>query len=195
MKRSSVNRNLFFAILCIVLIAIITLLSAAEIGFSSSDEVVSSVSKEQVVVLSENQYEQNIAGPVVYRVTYINTFLPRQRQLPFVTACLYDSTAKRGAYLGTRWQVSLFDSQQWSDGNVVQIGRETKTIGLEVQPNIRWKPAPTPVARPVPAEMPEQSYDYILLFVQDEDSSRKIYPQCEFLQEEDVERARKVALI
>ena len=34
----------------------------------------------------------------------------------------------------------------------------------------------------------------ILLFVEDEGRSRKFYPRCEFLQAEDVARARKIAL-
>lgn len=199
MKKHS-SKNLIVALVCAGLIVVITLLSATSIGFDARETVVPSLSKTEVVrVQTEGQYEQNLAGPVVYSVTYTNTFLPRQHQLPYVTACLYNSAEKRGAYLGTRWQVSQFDSQQWSEGNVVQLGKETKTIGLEVQPFVRWMPSPAvtsqamPLAKPVPG-FETESYDSILIFVE-EGRSRQIYPQCEFLQPEDVARARKVQLV
>lgn len=192
------NNNLIVALICAALIIVLTLLSATSLGFESRETVVPSLSKAEVVrVQTEGQYEQNLVGPVVYSVTYTNTFLPRQHQLPYVTACLYNSAEKRGAYLGTRWQVSQFDSQQWSEGNVVQLGKETKTIGLEVQPIVNWRPSERydssmSVPKPVPAI--DVSYDSILLFIE-EGRARQIYPQCDFLQAEDVARARKVALV
>ncbi|HLC32814.1 MAG TPA: hypothetical protein VJJ82_03240 [Candidatus Nanoarchaeia archaeon] len=201
MKR---NVNLVMALICAALIVILTLLSATSIGFDIREAVVPSLPKDQVVrIATEGQNEPNLAGPVVYSVTYTNTFLPRQHQLPFVTACLYNSDERRGAFIGTRWQVSQFDSQQWSEGNVVQLGIETKTVGFEVQPFVRWAIQPmtkeshdltreVPV-KPIPGQVIDK-YDLILLFIE-EGRSRQVYPQCEFLQAEDVERARKVQLV
>ena len=192
------STNLVVALVCAALIVIITLLSATSIGFTSREEIVPTVAKDQVIkVLSEGR-QPSMTGPVVYRVTYENTFLPRQHQLPFVSACLYDSNEKRGAYLGTRWQVSNFDSQQWSDGgNVVQLGRETKTIGLEVQPYTLWKPSPVPVTEPiklVPVP-PDEQYDLIFLFVDGSGRMQSFYPQCDNLQAEDMARAKKIQLV
>ena len=195
------KRNLLLAIICIILIAVITLLSATGIGFSSEEFVAPSVPKTQVSLVIIEGKNPNLAGPVVYSVTYTNTFLPRQRQLPFVTACLYNSEAKRGMYLGTRWQLSSLNSQGFSDGsNIIQLNIETKTLNLEVQPFVRYAERPViyapdspPIAKPVPAM--EESYDSILLFIEDDGRSQKAYPQCEFLQEEDVAKAKKVALV
>src|SRR3989344_5407594 len=97
--------NLTLAIVCAALIIILTLLSATSIGFSSREELVPAVPKSEVVRTVTEGQESPFSGPVVYRVTYTNSFLPRQHQLPYVSACLYNSLDKRGVYLSTRWQV------------------------------------------------------------------------------------------
>lgn len=206
------NKNLVAAIVCVLLIAAITLLSALPIGFSRIEETAPSVSAELLTpVLEESQGGYSTSpGPVVHRITFVNTWLPRQMTLPRPSACLYNSKTRQGAYANARWQISTLESRVNDFGSgesVVQLPRGTRTVELTIDQFVRWKRPPAqyntgmtkPVAMPAPGESTPvmdypEGFDTLYLFLIDRNQP-DFYPDCGNLQAADLAYAKKISVV
>lgn len=201
------NKNLALAILCIALIAIITLLSALPFGFSKTEETAISVPAELITPVRDETkgYSGTTPGPVVYRITFTNTWLPRQVPLPRANACLYNSKTRQGVWANTHWQISNLEtkiSDFNSDESVVQLGRETRTVELTIDQFVRWERTPIrePMTKPVAPPLPAPSVDYpegfdtLYLFLIDRNTP-DFYLDCGNLQPADLMYAKKIAII
>lgn len=155
---------------------------------------------------TQGGYSQS-PGPVVHRVTFVNTWLPRQVTLPRPSACLYNSKTRQGAYANARWQISTLESRVNDFGSgesVVQLGRGTRTVELTVDQFVRWKrQAPqyeSGMTKPVmpPAAMPVMDYpegfDTLFLFLIDRNQP-DFYPDCSNLQAADLAYAKKISVV
>lgn len=198
------NKNLLLAIGCVILIAAITLLSALPVGFSRYEETAPTLSMESIApVRDETQggYASS-PGPVVHRITFVNTWLPRQVTLPRPSACLYNSKTRQGAYANARWQISSLESRVNDFGSgesVVQLGRGTRTVELTVDQFVRWQRQPMPTAGPTkPAPAPVMDYpegfDTLYLFLIDRNQP-DFYPDCGNLQTADLAYAKKISVV
>ncbi|MBI4146232.1 hypothetical protein HY489_02745 [Candidatus Woesearchaeota archaeon] len=197
------NKNLIAAIVCVVLITIITLLSALPFGFRIEQQTAQTLPADQVVpVMDEGQgYYGPTPGPTIHTITFTNTFMPRQYVLPQAQACLYNTKNGQGAYLGTRWQVSSMQSKvDFGDNqNVVQLGKETRTVKLTIDKFVRWKRPIVPQAAMPPEKIPKttdypEGFDTIYLWLITKEQSN-FYPSCESLQQVDMEYAKKITLV
>lgn len=205
------NKNLALAILCIALIAIITLLSALPFGFSKTEETAISVPAELITPVRDETkgYSGTTPGPVVHRITFTNTWLPRQVPLPRANACLYNSKTRQGAWANAHWQISTLESKisDFNSGDsVVQLGRETRTVELTIDQFVRWQRQPSSPAvpqKPVPAPIPGEStpvtdypegFDTLYLFLIDRNTP-DFYPDCGNLQSADLMYAKKIAVV
>lgn len=199
--------KLSLAIICAAIIFIIALLSATPIGFSKTEFIPESLPLEKVFVIKESDGRENPyeRGPSVYSLTYKNTFLPRQKVLPRVHACLYNSEKRTGTYLTTRWQTEQIERglRDFDHGeNVARLGIGEKTVSLELMPHVFWKPRPGSFeidgvpAKPVPVpDFEQQKFDTVLLFISEESGMYKGYYPCESLQPSEVETAKKIRLV
>jgi len=204
------NRNLGFATVCITLIVIITLASAIPFGFHKTEQLVNSILANQVIPVMEegNTYGGTLPGPVIYRLTLANTFIPRQVVLPRATACLYNAQRHQGMYVNTHWQVSTLETTQSafgsSDRPVVQLGRETRTVELTIDQFIRWKHPPQPMGpetkamppAPLPAGLVDypEGFDSLYLFLTDKDNNNNYIP-CDNLQPVDLAMAKRILIL
>ncbi len=204
------NKNLTAAIVCIALIAAITLLSALPIGFSRIEETAPTISTDLIAPIREETQGGfgNSPGPVVHRVTFVNTWLPRQVTLPRPSACLYNSKTHQGAYANARWQISTLESRVNDFGSgesVVQLGRGTRTVELTIDQFVRWKrqvpasqtqpqkPMPAPGATVPVMDYPE-GFDTLYLFLIDRNQP-DFYPDCSNLQTADLAYAKKITVV
>lgn len=200
--------KLSLALICALIIFVIAFLSAMPIGFSKTEFIQDSLPLNKVFVVRgadgrEPVYER---GPIVYSITYKNTFLPRQKVLPRVNACLYNSEKRTGTYLNTRWQTEQIEKglRDFDHGeNVARLGIGEKTVSLELMPQVFWKPRPDyseidrVPAKPVPAvDFEQEKFDTVLLFISETDRmyGEHYYP-CEALQPSDVAEAKKIKLV
>ncbi len=199
------NRNLFLAIACMTIIAILTLLSAIPIGFHIKEETLSSVPASEVIpIIDEGKGYGMMPGPIVHRLYFENTFMPRQYVLPRATACLYNSKTRQGAYINARWQISALEtkvSDFSQNENVVQLGRESRTVELSVDQFVRWQRMPqytpemTEPVKPVPLTEYAEGFDTIYLWLIDKDAQQNFYPMCENIQPADVNFAKKIMIV
>ena len=190
------NKNLLLAIICAVLIAAITFLSAAPIGITVVEQTVESIPASQITyIVNEGEPAYQRLPIPIHTVTYTNTFLPRQKLLPRAQACVYNSESKRGQNLDSQWQLG---SRSYDDfvpyekyEDVVRLGRETKTIQLEVWPYSQYR------GKPVPGEQSPvlEKFDVIYLFLYEERGFNDYYIDCGNLQESDLAQAKRIVLI
>lgn len=190
--------TLYSAIVCMVLIVIIAFLSALPIGFETYEETVSSLKSTDVFEIHQEGdavIRMPKLGPVVHRITFVNKFIPRQKLLSRVNACLYNSQTKYGAYLGARWQLSPeargFDFRDQE--NYVELGLETKSIELRVEQQTRWVPRHEKDVKPIPIKI-EETYDTLVLFF-DQNTGFAKWHQCDNLQQTEIDEAKKIKLV
>ena len=193
-KQAKSNKNLIAAEICILIIVIITALSASNIGWKVESKAAESVKLSDVVV-AKLEGEPYGAGPgtPIYTIKVTNSFIPRQYELPFTSVCLYNSELKKTSVADVRWdvpgQISQYDG---SNTNTMEIISGTKTANLLVFQGIRYKPVATaPVA--VPTKATEEVYDQLLLFLQYE--WVYFYRDCYNLQESDFKAAVIIPII
>ena len=201
------NRNLLGALVCVGVLVVLTLLSAIPFGFSVVSQTVPSILSSQVIpVVQEGKGYGQAPGPVVHRILLTNTFLPRQYVLPRAYGCLYNTENKQGQYINLRWQIIQLESKVSdfsSNENVVQLGRETRTVELTVDQMVRWErmtypqPVPADVTRPVkPAPVVEypEGFDTLYLWLLDR-NAQDFYPECSALQPSDMAKANRIEIV
>jgi len=197
------SRDIWAALACLAALVIIAFASATDIGFSRSESFVESVRSQDVLSVQEDGTPY-APGPAmkVHSVTLTNGFIPRQKVLPFPTACLYDSASRRGTNVGVRWQAeaaSELDSRTVAV-NYVELGYGSKTVNLLIDRYVLYKPRPVEV--PMPPDLKpvqEEKYDSLLLFLKVEEGgwqdSYNTYTDCYNLQETDLARARSIPVV
>ena len=192
------NRDLLFALVCMAGIIVITFISASSIGFSASEHLVESVKRADVfrTVIEEAGYD--LPGPVVYTVTYTNSFLPRLKQLPRVTACLYDSKSKSGAYANARWRVVPDkDVGAVQQDDTLDVGIGQRSVDVQLMQQVRYLPPGVP-SDPIPAKVQGyyDRFDAVLLFLDERRGGfNDQYIDCGNLQAGDVARAKRIAVV
>jgi len=199
------NKNLLIAVICIVIVVLINVLSALPIGFTLTQQTVSVLSAAEVTPIAEEKTLYGgpgygtTSGPVIHTLTLTNTVIPRQYVLPATYACLYNTQTQEGVSVGTRWQVSSLESKisdfgQWE--NVVQLGKETKTVELTVDKFVRLKHIlQRENGETYLSAEPDfpTGFDTLYLWVI-MDERVNFYPQCESLQPADIAMAQQVRL-
>lgn len=199
------NKNLLAALISLGLLVVLTLLSAIPFGFSVSSQTVQSIPAGQVIpIVQEGKGYGPAPGPVVHRILLTNTFMPRQYVLPRPYGCFYNSQNKQGMYANLRWQVSQLESKISdfsSNENVVQLGRETRSVELTVDQLVRWERMPYPstpeMTRPVkPAPVVEypEGFDTLYLWLIDR-NTQDFYPSCEAIQPSDMQMAKRIEIV
>jgi len=153
------NKNLFWAYICLALIAIITLASGSNIGFTVESKPVDSISKTSVFSTTETQFREPIMSPQseVYTITVSNKFIPRSYPLPEFQGCLYDSKTGKTQYAEIDADVSE-PREGFSRFGSVEVG-----IGKTEQ--VKYFLVSTP-------KIPEQEkvdFDHLLLLDQEAD--------------------------
>lgn len=194
-KRPFLTNNVKSAVVCIVLIAIITAISASPFGWTVKKETVQSVAlKDVYVIQQEGQPNYPLPSKQVMTITVSSSFIPRQYELPYVQACLYNSDLKVGRDLGANW-----DTQGETSGlrelvpstNTLEVFNTAKTAVLKVQPNVFYRTnGPQPVAAPEKQAVPQEPevYDRLFLFLQDPGKTYA-YKPCFDLQRTDIDNA------
>ncbi|MBW3019222.1 hypothetical protein KY329_03495 [Candidatus Woesearchaeota archaeon] len=162
------NKNLLLALICIGLIAVITLASGSNYGFDVSGKPVASLEQDQVFSAE--------TGPVipakiaVYTLTVSNSFIPRSYPLPEFEGCFYNSKTGQGQYASISADVS--DRRDFSRFGSVEVGvGETKSVKFYLDTMPRGK---------------ESEFDLLLLIEEGE---------CYDLLPSEVESAVKIPLI
>jgi hypothetical protein len=198
-----VSKNLAAALACMALIILITFASASGLGFSKHAETIPSLPAAQmVVVLDEGQPYPTPAWLPVQKLTYTNTFLPRQVLLPRATGCLLNSTSKYAAYATLRWNTGQAALDQ-NPGDVLRLGLETRTVTLEIQPSVTYRstvgvpPRPVDGTGPVKFAGEPAGFDVLYLFIFEQTRGFKDvgYIPCDNLQDADLAKAVKIPLI
>ena len=188
------NRNLLFAIICLAIVVVITIISASNIGFHMTRETVSSLPKSQLVMI---QKEGEPSPPVqkgvsVQTITATNSIIPRRLPLGPARACLYNTQTGQGADISATYGYPAMTPQREFEvppGEVIDIGLgETKTIALNVMPYVIWIPREAGAPKPQP-----QDFDTLYLFVSEEEEY--FYPQCWQLPEEQMAKGIRIQLV
>ena len=196
------SRNIWAAIACLALLVVIAFISATDIGFSVTERAVESVKRADVLWVQDDD-SPYYGGPSVPVLTWAfeNGVIPRQKVLPFVSACVIDRASLRGSNVGTRWQAmqaTELDSETVVEG-YVELGLGSKTVELLVERFVYYKPRPfdgEPVpVKPVPVV--EESYDALVLFLDESAGGLEgpSYVDCYNLQESDLVRARVIPIV
>lgn len=126
------NRNLLLAFICLGLMAVITLASGSNVGFSVEERPIESLSKEKVMYSADEAVPRVPSRIKVYTITVSNSFLPRSYPVPEFEGCFYDSVTGKAQYAGItadnvkRSAFSRFGSVELGTG-------ETKSIGLYLE--------------------------------------------------------------
>ncbi len=200
MKKKLFDDNLKAAIACLIVIAIIVALSASPIGWKIEKQAVSSVALKEIVVVRQEGEPEYGPGPgiPVYTITIINTFIPRQYQLPFATACLYNSELKATSYANVQWDVKEQPFEFGPSATSLEITQGTKTATLKVFSSVRYKSKEIREAQQIP-EKPvpvaeAEVYDQLLLFLTEAGIRNYGYVDCYNLQADDFEAALKILI-
>lgn len=199
------NKNLLLALVSVSLLIVLTLLSAIPFGFSVSSQTVQSIPASQVIpIVQEGKGYGPAPGPVVYQILLTNTFMPRQYVLPRPYGCFYNSQNKQGMYSNMRWQVSQLESKISdfsSNENVVQLGRETRTVELTVDQMVRWERTPYPSSpemtrpvKPTPVVEYPEGFDTLFVWLIDR-NTQDFYPECSALQPSDMQMAKRIEIV
>lgn len=196
MKKKN-NKNLIAAITCVAIILIIIALSGSNIGWKVEKQAVSSVKLKSVAV-TKVEGEPYGAGPgtPIYTISVTNTFIPRQYELPYHQACLYNTELKTALYADTKWDVKGEASQLGQETTSLEIIKGTKTANLLVFQGIRYTPKDVNAipAAATPTKVQEEVYDQLLLYLQ-EGGLNPMFPDCSNLQESDINAAIKIPII
>lgn len=182
-------------IACVALIGIlvITGISASSFGWQESAQAATSLSRQDVYRIQDENTPPQAQGPIIYTIS-VTSSIPRQYELPFTTACLYNSQNGTGVDVGTQWdshgqgQEMLFGGQ----ANVVEVFGQTKILTLRVYPYIQYKPG---IARETPVQATPPTavyYDQLLLFLTKTGSYE--YRNCYMLLPQDIDQAIVIPL-
>ncbi|MEM3154565.1 MAG: hypothetical protein QW165_03320 [Candidatus Woesearchaeota archaeon] len=148
---------------CMVVIATIVTLSASQIGWTVTSSSVPSIKLSELqTVIEEGQPSYPVSYPI-YTVTVTNTFIPRQYELPQASACLYNAENKAASNANVFWDVAGQPSDFGIPGNILEVGRGSKTATLKISQNPYYKPVPREVKQPVPFEPPVWNELYLFL--------------------------------
>jgi hypothetical protein len=196
MKKKTQSADLRTAITCLVLITIIIALGASPIGWTVTKETVQSVKLSDVLVVREEGQPDYGQGPgiPIHTVTIKSTFMPRQYELPQASACLYNSELKAASYADVRWDVLDKASSLGINGNAVSVFRETKTATLKLYQQIKYTGRESIPAKPVPVGQEAETYDQLLLFIEDTGTGYPAYTDCYNIQPEELEKAIRITI-
>jgi len=203
------NRNLLSALVCVGVLIVLTLLSAIPFGFSVVSQTALSIPSSQVIpIVQEGKGYGQAPGPIVHSILLTNTFMSRQYVLPRAYGCFYNTENKQGQYANMRWQISQLESKISdfsSNENVVQLGRETRTVELTVDQMVRWErmqylPQSTPqpeisrAVKPMPVVEYPEGFDTLYLWLLDR-NAQDFYPECSALQPSDMAKAKRIEIV
>ena len=182
-KKTTTNKNI--AITSLIIIGIITALSASPLGFNVTTTHAQQITNQDIIaVLEEGQPQYKTPGTPIYTVTITNKFIPRQYELPTTGACLYNSEKNAYQWANTQWDIG----EQYSDFGptlqTIELGTETKTATLKITQEARYKPMPVE-AKPIKYE-PEK-YDTLYLFI-----GANNYVDCYNIQPQDMQKAIRI---
>ena len=199
MKKTKTDKNVLAAVVCIFIIAVIVALSASKIGWKVEKKAVDSVELNKlVIVLEQGQQFYQPPGIPIYTITVTNTFMPRQYEIPFVTACLYNSDKKAYSYIDAQWDLRQDASELGLGQNTIEIASGSRNATLKVMPVVRYKGTATVQAVQAEKMGPIVSseidvYDQLLVFLMDP-NKRFNYIDCNSLQQKDIDSALKIAI-
>lgn len=171
------NKNLAIAGTCIILIAIITFLSALPIGWTVEQEAAESVKLS--AVSPEHAGEQQRTP--LYTISVTSTFMPRQYELPRTNACLYNTQTQAGRHLPVDWNVQEQRSEFGLRRNTLDAFKDAKTATLNTMAGPRAPPLEQE------ADRKPEVYDQLLIFFGEE--GRYPSKDCFNLQPADFEEA------
>lgn len=196
-KKKVKTKSWQLAVGCVAVIAVIVALSSSNIGWSIQEKAVESIALKDILTIREADQPDYGPGPSipVYTITIANTFIPRQYELPYATACLYNSKLKAANSATVIWY-----PQSYSDfgpaANTVEVFSGSKTATLKLTPTIRYKEKPMP-ARPEMAKNETEVYDQLLLFLGEKTGARVFdyaFQDCYNLQANDFATAVKIPI-
>ncbi len=185
------NRDLLIASILIVIIVVITLLSASNIGFHMTRQTAPSIAKSQMIVIQREgePYPPIQKGIPVQVITASNSIIPRRLPLGQAHGCLYNPL-EQGVDVQMRYDYpATMPSREFEipPGEIIDIGiGETKTVTLSVIPYVVWEPRAGPKQQP-------QNFDTLYIFISDEEDY--FYPQCYNLPAEQQAKAIKIPLV
>ena len=194
MKQEPSRRNLYIALFFVMIVIIITLISASNIGFKMTRETVTSLQKSQLIYLQheEEPYPAVQKGIKVQTLTATNSIIPRRLPVGPTHACLYNSVTGEGVDIGARYDYPAITPQREFEippGEIIDIGiGETKTVTVSVMPYVIYVPK---VKGPEPRQ--PQDFDTLYLFVSETEDY--FYPQCYQLPEEHKAMATMIPLV
>ncbi len=192
MKKKHSNRNLYIALVFVVIIVAITLISASNIGFRMTRETVASLPKDQMVIMqNEDESPPFSKGLTVQTITATNSIIPRRMPIGPSSACLYNSQTGQGVdvSVNAKYPATIpMRELEVPSGEVIDIGiGETKTVALAVMPYSIWVPKEGPKPR-------AEEFDTLYLFISEKEDDY-FYPQCYDLPEEHKAMAIRIPLV
>jgi len=178
------NKSLYIALFLVAVIVVITLISASNIGFEMKKETVTSIQKDQMILIQKEGYPYPPTGKGVrvQTITATNSIIPRRIPIGRVVGCLVNTQTGEGVDVGARFEYPAMVPQREFEippGEILDIGiGETKSIAINIMPFVVYIPKTPGYEKPQP-----QDFDTLYLFVS-ETEEFIYYPQCYNLPEE-----------